>query len=831
MKQQDGIQFVIDSLDRPVLILNVEGTIQALNKLAATLLRQDCVGKSIWLLSWCNTPTINERIWKEACRNAASAQPVEFTESVKIIGDKTIPVNFVVLPMKNNKNEVIRLMVDVRGVPATLTANTLPVLLQSANTAEGIANLQTNIAAVNDRHFIEEKNNSAINKSLRIPASTFHEIQRDAWFWENESRFRLMVESIEDYAMFMVDPDGFITSWNRGAERLTGYTDIEAIGRHFSMLYPKDKLGKDHAAHELAMAQAQGRYEEEGVRVRKNGSYYHAQMIVWRIDNAEGNTVGYAKITRDITKLREVQKREAQLLESENRFRLMVESIQDYAMFMVDLKGNISSWNRGAERLTGYTEEEILGKPFSILYPRNALSDDHAIYELTMAREYGYHEEEGLRVRKDGSVYHAQIVIWPVEDKAGEIVSFAKITRDITERKKAEQALKESEANLHESARRKDEYLAMLAHELRNPLAPIRNSTVLLRRLSSSEGPLVDAVNVIDRQVAHMTRLIDDLLDVARISRGKIELRRETFELGELIKHTTNDFKIAFSDKGVNLRIDIPESPAWLYADRTRIAQAIGNLLHNALKFTPYKGEVFVSLREQQRDKKTLGIISVKDNGIGIDPTLLEQLFEPFVQGNQDLARSKGGLGLGLALIKGFANLHGGTAYARSEGPGHGAEFIFEVPLSKTAAVNRPVPITATTSIPLNIVLVDDNRDMVETLAALLAMDGHKVRSAYDGETGLQLIRSSKPQLVFCDIGLPGELDGYAVARKVREDPEVEKTFLVALSGYGQEKDRKLAFECGFNDHLLKPVDFTSLLSMIKAASCTDQDVIQSPEI
>ncbi|HTF96795.1 MAG TPA: PAS domain S-box protein [Cellvibrio sp.] len=829
MKQQDDIQFVIDSLDRPILILDVEGNIQALNKLAATLLRQNCVGTPIWSLSWCNTPTINELTWKEACRNANNAQPTEFTESIKIIGDKTIPVNFVVLPMKNNKEKVIRLMVDVRGVPSTLTANTLPILLQQSNNGEVITRIQPNIAAVNDRHFIEEKNNPAINKTLHIP--TPHEIQRDAWFWENESRFRLMVESIEDYAMFMVDPDGFITSWNRGAERLTGYTDIEAIGRHFSMLYPKDKLGKDHAAHELAMAQAQGRYEEEGVRVRKNGSYYHAQIIVWRIDNAEGNTVGYAKITRDITKFREAQKREAQLLESENRFRLMVESIQDYAMFMVDLKGNISSWNRGAERLTGYIEDEILGRPFSILYPKNALSDDHAIYELTMAREYGYHEEEGLRVKKDGTIYHAQIVIWPVEDKAGEIVSFAKITRDITDRKKAEQALKESEAILHESARRKDEYLAMLAHELRNPLAPIRNSTVLLRRLSNSDASLVEAVNVIDRQVVHMTRLIDDLLDVARISRGKIELRRETFELGELIKHTTNDFRTAYSDKGVNLRIDVPDTPAWLYADRTRIAQAVGNLLHNALKFTPYKGEVLISLREILRDGKTLGIINVKDTGIGIDPKLLEQLFEPFVQGNQDLARSKGGLGLGLALIKGFANLHGGTAYARSEGPGHGAEFIFEVPLSNTVAPTRPTSVTAISTEPLNVVLIDDNRDMVETLAALLAMDGHQVRSAYDGETGLQLIKSSKPQLVFCDIGLPGELDGYAVARQVRADPDIEKTFLVALSGYGQEKDRKLAFECGFNDHLLKPVDFASLLNMIKAASCIDQDVIQSPEI
>jgi PAS domain S-box-containing protein len=735
----------------------------------------------------------------------------------------------------------------------------------------------------------------------------------------------------------MVDLDGFITSWNRGAERLTGYEDVEAIGRHFSMLYPKDVLDKGHAIHELLMAKMHGRYEEEGVRVRKNGAHYNAQIIVWRIDNEEGNTVGYAKITRDVTALKEAQRREAQLFESENRFRLMVESIDDYAMFMVDPKGFITSWNRGAERLTGYSENEALGQPFSILYPKNEISKDHAIYELAMARQKGRHEEEGLRVRKDGTVYHAQIIVWPVEDKSGEVVGFAKITRDITLRKMAEQALKDSEAKfrimtdampqmvwsalpngqqdyinqqwfhftgaekkselgvgwldqvhpddkalvsdawhqsiatgnnfegqfrlhhmsetyrwtlgralpvrneqgkiirwmgtltdiheqkraettLYESTRRKDEYLAMLAHELRNPLAPIRNSTELLRRFTNADNIIINSLDVIDRQVAHMTRLIDDLLDVARISRGKIELRRETFELGELIRHTANDFNSDYKNKNVSLSVDVPDSPVWSYADRTRIAQAIGNLLHNALKFTEPQGEVSISLSVEMRNGKSLGVVRVKDSGIGIDPNLLDQLFEPFVQADQGLARSNGGLGLGLALIKGFANLHGGKVEAKSAGPGYGSEFIFQIPLSK-GLVARPHAVAATkVARSLKIVLIDDNRDMVETLAALLAMDGHVIKCAYDGESGLNLIKSEQPDLVFCDIGLPGKLDGYAVASGVRKDATINKTFMVALSGYGQEKDKKLASEAGFDDHLLKPVDFKELTAMINAA-------------
>lgn len=907
-----NISYVIDCLTYPVMVLDTDGMLLVTNKKASALLNQPVgLGSFIWEIDWWVKPESAKEKWRNACQSVKNGNRIKFAEPVRLLADRQVEVIFTLSPMLDNNDVIPHLFVELN-----LSSNSIP----KENSPS---------------HRSAEKADQLENPNPVFSETTTNLFESDTW--ESERKFRLMVESIEDYAMFMVDLEGFITSWNRGAERLTGYSDVEAIGRHFSMLYPQQSphqqsQNREDAAHELAMAHANGRYEVEGIRVRKNGSQYHAQIIVWRIEDTAGNTIGFAKITRDVSALKEARLREAQLFESENQFRLMVDSIQDYAMFMVDPKGIITTWNRGAERITGYGEQEAVGRPFSILYPRSEISDEHAIYELTMAREKGFHEEEGIRVKKDGSLYHAQIVVWPIKDKAGDIVRFAKITRDITARKQAEHALQESEAKfrtmanvmpqivwsappdgrtdylsqqwyefsgakinteeaqhwvdfihpeereqiraawqncvtekcnfeaqfrlqhhsgtyrwtlcralpvmtdnhvtrwmgtltdiheqkraesmLHESARRKDEYLAMLAHELRNPLAPIRNSTMLLRRISN-DTQVSKAVNIIDRQVTHMTRLVDDLLDVARISRGKIELRRETFEFGGLIQHAINDIKPEYDIKGIELIVNMPSNLIWVNADYTRITQAIGNLLHNALKFTDPPGKVSISLTDAIHEKPPVGIVTVKDDGAGIDPQLLEQLFEPFVQGHQDLARTKGGLGLGLALIKGFATLHGGSVTATSQGVGHGAEFKFIIPLVAPVKTGHKYPSTGKSTMSLNIVLIDDNPDMVETLANLLSIEGHFVTCAYDGESGLKLIKTEKPDLVFCDIGLPGEMDGYAVAQHVRADNSVKNTSLIALTGYGQESDRKSAFAAGFDDHLVKPIDFRALFTLI----------------
>lgn len=759
--------------------------------------------------------------------------------------------------------------------------------------------------------------------------------ERSVQYQQSENRFRLMVESIEDYAMFMVSLSGDIISWNRGAERLTGYTESEAIGQHFSMLYPRKALDECHALHELAMAAEQGRYEEEGMRVRKDGTTYLAQVTIWRVDDNQGRPIGFAKITRDITARKLAQEREAKLLESETRFRLMVESIQDYAMFMVDLQGCITSWNRGAERLTGYKEPEVIGRHFSLLFSPEELSAEHALYELAMARNKGRYEEEGVRVRKDGSTYYAQILVWPMQNHRGEIVGFAKITRDITARRQAEQALRESEAkfrtiteampqmvwstlpngdhdyfnrqwynftgatvgstygagwnrmlhpddqeraravwqhslqtgetyeiqyrlrhhsgtyrwtlgralpvrndqgqivrwmgtltdiheqkeaeeSLKDADRRKDEFLAMLAHELRNPLAPVRNSTFLLGKLlNHPDERITQAINVIERQVRHMTLLIDDLLDVARISRGKIEIRRESVNLMDVVRHTVEDFSADYQSKGVELRVIADSEPLWIRGDRTRLSQVIGNLLHNALKFTEGSGEVTITVRGEWSAGKGVATVDVADSGSGIAPEIAAHLFNPFTQANQGLARSKGGLGLGLALVKGFVELHGGSVNAHSQGEGRGAVFSVRLPLSQFVQENTQTENAGTDVRPLRVLLIEDNPDMLQTLGTILRLDGHEVFSASDGVSGLKLIREKTPDLVLCDIGLPGGCSGYDVAREVRTDGEIADTFLVVLSGYGQEQDRRRARESGFDRHLLKPLDFGELAKVL----------------
>ena len=377
MISNENISDVIDCLTYPILILDQDGTLLVINKVAAALLNQPTTitpGIPIWKTNWWAKPTSVKEKWSKACRSATKGDQLKLVETVFVSGKDETEIIFSLSPRKNREGKITQLFVELHVVESHIVE-----LHESTTTA---------------------KAGIPVDKANTLPKINDSEKTREDALLETERKFRLMVESIEDYAMFMVDLEGFITSWNRGAERLTGYSDIEAIGRHFSMLYHPEFQNKDHATYELAMAQANGRHEEEGIRVRKNGTQYHAQIIVWRIEDVAGNTVGYAKITRDITALKEAQLREIQLFESENQFRLMVNSIQDYAMFMVDLNGIITSWNHGAERLTGYSEQEAIGRPFSILYPRNEISDEHAVYELTMAREKGYHEEEGTRVKK-----------------------------------------------------------------------------------------------------------------------------------------------------------------------------------------------------------------------------------------------------------------------------------------------------------------------------------------------------------------------------------------------------------------------------------------------
>ncbi len=357
--------------------------------------------------------------------------------------------------------------------------------------------------------------------------------------------------------------------------------------------------------------------------------------------------------------------------------------------------------------------------------------------------------------------------------------------------------------------RRKDEFLGMLAHELRNPLGPIRNAVQVLR-LTGGEGPSSDqARDIIDRQVGHIARLIDDLLDATRIARGKILLRKEWCDLVRVVRSTVEDYQSLFDASDLRLYVSTPPGPIWTEGDPTRLVQIVGNLLHNAQKFTNPGGTVKVAL-SAQGDR---GTILVEDTGIGIDSDLLGHVFDVFRQADQGLDRSRGGLGLGLALARGLVELHGGQIEAESRGRGHGTRFSIRLPIG-AGPPSMPVEhhsLEAGSSARCRILVIEDNRDAAESLRSLLRLSGYDVRTAYCGRTGLEAAADFRPQIIFCDIGLPGGLSGYDVAQALRGDPELSCTYLIALSGYGREEDQKRAREAGFHLHLTKPVDIANL--------------------
>jgi CheY-like chemotaxis protein len=367
---------------------------------------------------------------------------------------------------------------------------------------------------------------------------------------------------------------------------------------------------------------------------------------------------------------------------------------------------------------------------------------------------------------------------------------------DITERQRMEEALREAD-------RRKDDFLALLGHELRNPLSPLRNTIELLRRRPGDAALAERSLPIMHRQVAQLSRLVEDLLDVERIARGKIALRRGPVDLTAVIRAALEDDLALFAEAGLTVHASLPAAPLLTEGDEARLAQAVGNVLANAAKFTDAGGEVHVVLREAPGGRAAE--LSVRDTGIGIDPSFLARVFDPFAQADVALERRRPGLGLGLALVRAVVELHGGTARVTSAGLGQGTEIVLQLPLRPEASPARAEARSATGRAALRVLLVDDNLDAVESLAELLELEGHEVKVAADGASGLAQARAFKPDVVVCDIGLPGELDGYAVARAIRADPALSRTYLVALTGYASADHQRRAREAGFDRHLAKP--------------------------
>jgi PAS domain S-box-containing protein len=609
-----------------------------------------------------------------------------------------------------------------------------------------------------------------------------------------EEWFRLLVEGVTDYAIFILDPGGHISTWNPGAARIKGYRAEEIIGKHFSIFYPPEALARGLPAHELEVATRTGRYEEEGWRLRKDGTPFWASVVITALRDGSGRHLGFSKITRDLTERR---RQEEQLQQSEERLRLMVESVRDYAIFMLDPGGYIVSWNAGAERIKGYRPGEIIGKHFTIFYLPEDLARGLPQHELEVAARTGRYEEEGWRLRKDGTRFWANVVITAVHDGTGELRGYAKVTRDLTERERLQ--------TLERETRQTTEFLAMLGHELRNPLAPIRNAVEIIRAQESDDPRVQRARDTIDRQVSHLSRLVDDLLDMSRITSGKVVLHKEPLDLAEVVSRAVEATRAAVDERNHTLTLTLPHDPLRVDGDATRLAQVAMNLIHNAAKYTPEGGQVWVSLRREDKQ----AVLSVRDNGIGIPADLAPRVFDLFVQGERALDRADGGLGIGLTLVRKLLDSHGGTVEVKSAGPGQGSEFVVRLPAladdSTEAAASERSAAPDHGPRGRRVLVVDDNADSAETMVILLQIWGHDVHVATDGPSALVVAAERRPEVVLLDIGLPG-MNGYDVARRLREIPGMENAVLVAMTGYGQEEDRRRSWEAGFTRHLVKPI-------------------------
>jgi PAS domain S-box-containing protein len=496
--------------------------------------------------------------------------------------------------------------------------------------------------------------------------------------------------------------------------------------------------------------------------------------------------------------------------ESQEHFRLLVESVLDYGIFMLDPQGYVASWNSGAERIKGWRADEIIGRHFYVFYPQEAIDKGWPAHELTVATREGRFEDEGWRLRKDGTPFWANVVITAVRDHTGQLRGFAKVTRDLTARKRIEE--------LEAAERRINEFLAMLGHELRNPLAPIRNAVAILRAGSSSGAPPdyereERAASIIERQVVHLTRLVDDLLDVSRITSGKIGLRTESVDLAASVHSAIEAARPAMERKRQAFEFQHVAWPLPVRGDPTRLTQIIVNLLDNASKYTPAGGHILLAVERLEK----LAVIRVRDDGLGIPTELLPRMFDLFVQGERGLDRSQGGLGLGLTLVRRLVDLHGGTVTAASQGPGRGSEFEVRIPLDAGAAHKvSAAGMAAAETAPSRILVVDDNEDSAESMATLVGMWGHDVRTANDAAGALRAAAEHRPEVVLLDIGMP-QVSGYEVAQQLRAMPGFERTVLIAMTGYGQEEDRRRTKEAGFNHHLTKPVQPETLKAILSS--------------
>ena len=499
------------------------------------------------------------------------------------------------------------------------------------------------------------------------------------------------------------------------------------------------------------------------------------------------------------------------LHEQAEQFRILVDSVEEYAIYLLDARGNVMTWNTGAEKIKGFTAEEIIGKNFACFYTAEDVAADRPQRNLREAARRGHVSDQGLRVRKDGTTFEAEVVLTALRDQKGNIRGYSKVTRDITDQIRTREFEAEKIA-AEKASKAKDDFLAALSHELRTPLTPALAAATYLEDNAEKLPPeFVEDVELIRRNVKLQARLIDDLLDLTRITRGKLRIDLETCDAHSVIRNAVEIAGSAIAAKGISLSSRLDANQHHIKADPIRLQQVFWNLINNAVKFTPHAGKI--AIRTSSDDRGCFHF-DITDNGIGIEPERLSSLFRPFEQADASVTRQFGGLGLGLAISKHLVELHRGTIQAESRGRSFGSTFkitLETVPPESAKADVAPQSARGPAK-PLRILIVEDHRDTRRTLSRLLTHFGHEVLAADNVHRALEIIGSGDIDVLLCDIGLP-DGSGYEVIARARQKQPIQA---IAITGFGTDKDLRRSKEAGFDFHLVKPIDLHELQTVLE---------------
>ena len=644
----------------------------------------------------------------------------------------------------------------------------------------------------------------------------FGEVARIAETRAHERRevFRVTLHSIGD-AVITTDLHGHITALNEVAESLTGWSRDDALGQPLDRVFNiVNEVTRQPVENPATRALREGvvvGLANHTLLIKKDGQECPIDDSAAPIRNELGYVSGCVLIFRDVTAQRLLDRDRANQLLTARLLASIVESSND-AIISKSLDGTIQSWNAAAERLFGFTAEQAVGKHISLIIPPERIAEEDAIIaRLKHGQRIEHFETE--RLRSDGRHITVSLTISPIKDDAGNVIGASKIARDMSERKRLEDSLRKLASDLSEADRRKNEFLAMLAHELRNPLAPMSNMLEVLKHSGYNGEVVKQAHDTIERQLAQLVRLVDDLLDLNRITYDRLELRRSDVELAMVVQQAVEVARPLIDAAGQKLTIDLPDEAIYLNADRARLAQVFGNLLNNSCKYTRPNGAISLSARRNGNNEV---LVSVRDDGAGIPPDKIDSIFDMFMQVDRSSDRSQSGLGIGLTLVKRLVEMHGGSIEARSAGEGQGSEFVVQLPMIDKPAVvsSRVSDVAAQPASQRRILIVDDNVDSADSLAMLLEITGNQTYLAHDGVEAIESIEKYRPEVVLLDIGLP-KLDGHEVCRRVREQPWGKDIRIIALTGWGQDDDRRKSEEAGFNGHLVKPVDYDKLLALL----------------